>query len=228
MCTNFALIKKDNTATLADRLLVDDSVFSYSPDIRPGATISIIKGDAGSRQVVPAIWWLYLQQTNTGLKPHKDYFSVNTNHKKLPQKPEYRYSRCIVPATAFVESQDGKRPHLLEPADGSAIAFGGLFKEWADKITGEIITSASIITLAGHPALENIHRKSTPLWLPENKYDDWLDPSNQDISQFKELLTPALQTNLKATPIDKASNKQAIGESFIIQNYLRKTTKNDQ
>ncbi len=220
MCTNFALIKTDGTAELGNRLLVDAGDFIYSNDFRPGSRISIITGgptgDPGQRQVLPAVWWLYLQQTEAGLKPHRDYFSVNTNYRKLPKKVEYRKSRCIIPATSFVESQDGKSPHLLEPQDGSAIAFGGLFREWTDKTTGEIVYSASIITLPGHPALAGIHRKSTPLWLPGEVYDRWLSPDINDTTQFEELLTPALQTDLIATPINKASSKQPTATPFSI------------
>jgi len=217
MCTNFALIKTDGTVELGTRLLVDASDFIYSSDFRPGSKISIITGGRGQRQVLPAIWWLYLQQTDRGLKPHRDYFSVNTNYQKLSKKTEYRKSRCIIPATSFVESQDGKCPHLLEPKNGSAIAFGGLFKEWTDKTTGEIVYSASIITLPGHPALENIHRKSTPLWLPGEAYDRWLSSEITDTTQFEELLAPTLQADLIATPINKARSRQPTAVPFTIK-----------
>lgn len=216
MCTNFALIKSNGAADLTRRLGVDDNQLRYNRDIRPGSRISIVVERDGERSVKDATWWLYLKQTDTGLKPHPDYFSVNTNYAKLERKAEYRTSRCIIPASAFVESQGGKNPHLLEPADGSAIAFGGLWKEWLDKVSGELVWSASIITLPGHPALENIHRKSTPLWLPDSAYGPWLDPSNQQISSFALLLEPALRVNLKATPINKATQKQPVGDSFII------------
>jgi len=217
MCTNFALIKTDGTAELGNRLLVDERDFIESTDFRPGSKISIINGDREQRRVLAATWWLYLQQTGAGLKPHRDYFSVNTNYRKLPQKTEYRHSRCIIPATSFVESQDGKHPHLLEPRDGSAIAFGGLYKEWTDKVTGEVVYSASIITLPGHPALERIHRKSMPLWLPEGAYDRWLSPDVTDTALLQTLLAPTLQTDLIATPVNKASAKQPIAPPFIIE-----------
>ena len=216
MCTNFVLIKTDGTAELGARLAVDADEFIYGRNFRPGSKISIVTGGVADRQVRRATWWLYLQQTDAGLKPHRNYFSVNTNYRKLPKKSEYRKARCIVPATAFVESQDGKRPHLLTPSDGSAIAFGGLYKEWTDKVTGEIVWSASIITLPGHPALADIHRKSTPLWLPEDCYDDWLSPDVTDTDSFAALLEPSLQHDLTATPVDKAGTKQPVGDSFTV------------
>jgi putative SOS response-associated peptidase YedK len=216
MCTNYVSIKSQRREQLAQRLHVDVAEFLDSPDIRPGATISIVTGGLEQRVVRAATWWLYLQQTEAGLKPHKNYFSVNTNHAKLPSKVEYRKSRCIIPATAFIESQDGKAPHLLQATDGSAIAFGGLYKQWTDRSTGEVIYSASIITLPGHPALENIHRKSTPLWLPEAAFDAWLSPQQTNTAMFDDLLTPALQSDLSATPIDKVGNKIPIGEPFTV------------
>ena len=136
---------------------------------------------------------------------------MNTNYRKL------RHSRCIIPATAFTESQDGKRPHLLEPADGRAIAFGGLHKEWTDKVTGEVVTSASIISLPGVPALEHIHRKSTPLWLPEDAYDLWLSEDVQDPAELQWLLEPSLRTDLIATQVDRFGAKNPIGNSVLIK-----------
>ena len=216
MCTNYVLIKSDGSAKLAEALGVDANRLICG-DFRPGAQISVVTGGSEARLLRTATWWLYLKQTQEGLRPHKDYFSVNTNYRKLPQKSEFKHSRCIIPATAFVESQDGKSPHLLEPANGNAIAFGGLYKEWTDKVTGEVVTSASIITLPGIPALEQIHRKSTPLWLPEDAYDSWLSPEVTDVTALEGLLAPALRADLMATPIDKVSLKQPVGEPFLIQ-----------
>ncbi len=216
MCTNYALVKTSGAVQLAERLGVDPNAFIYGENLRPGSSISIVTGSERGHTVRHATWWLYLTQTEQGLRPHRDYFSVNTRYDKLPKKPEYRHRRCIVPATAFVESQDGKHPHLLEPADGSAVAFGGLYKEWTDQATGEIAYSASIITLPGVKALEGIHRKSVPMWLPAQAYETWLSPDVTDTAVLDHLLEPALQVDLKATPIDRAGTKSPVGDSFFI------------
>ena len=217
MCTNFALIKKNGTARLADWLGVNPDDLLYGNDMGPGSTISIIVGEETKNVVLSATWWLYLQQAESGLKPHKDYFSVNTRYDKLSKKPEYKRRRCVVPATAIVESQDGKHPHLLEPADGSAFALGGLWKEWRDEATGDMVYSASVITLPGHPALENIHRKSMPLWLPMEGLEQWLSPAITDTKAFDDWLSPAFRASLLATPVDKARSKQPIGDTFLIE-----------
>lgn len=227
MCTNFALIKSDGTAVLADRLGIDDRELRYSPDIRPGNVISIVVEEDGKRVVKDAIWWLYLRQTEQGLKPHPDYFSVNTNYAKLPQKAEYRQSRCIIMASAFVESQNGKNPHLLRPADGSALAFGGLWKTWSDKcptksqqndgqVSYKPVYSASIIALPGLPELADIHKKAFPLWLPKGVCDMWLDRSLTNTNCFADLLNPKLRVPLEAVPVDRATSKLQIGAPVVI------------
>lgn len=216
MCTNFVLIKRSGTAALANKLGVSDSAFIENPNAKPGSLISIVV-DKDGHQVLSSIWWLYLERGANGFKPNSRFFSVNTNYAKLTQKREYRESRCIVPVTAFVESQGGKSPHLIEPADGSAMAFGGLFKQWQDSKTGEMVFSASIITLPGHPKLEGIHRKSMPLWLPDDALNDWLDSSQTNTRKFSELLLPKIQKPLLVTPINKTFSKQAIGSSFEIE-----------
>lgn len=217
MCTNFVLKTTPSVDDLARLLGVDSALFQYSDNHKPGSVISIVTGGNSDRMVHNALWWLYLKQTPEGLKPHPDYFSVNTNYRKLPQKTEFKTHRCVVPVSAFAESQGGKRPHLLMPDDGSAMAFGGLWKEWTDQTTGEKLFSASVITLPGHPALEHIHRKSTPLWLPAEAIDMWLDPTFANTAAFNELLTPALRTPLRAIPIDKVWNKQPIGQPELIE-----------
>ena len=185
-------------------------------DHRPGNTVSVIAQRNDTREALPATWWLYLMQTDKGLKPNPKYFSVNSKSSKLNTRPEFKRSRCIIPASLFTESQSGKRPHILEPDDGSALAFGGIYKENIDKVTGEVVHSAAIITLPGHPTLENIHRKSTPMMLSEESFDSWLDPSIVDTDQFSSLLEPVIHTPLRATPVDKVMSKNPIGDSFLI------------
>ena len=215
MCTHFVLVNKTGSVTRAHQLGVEASDLIFGA-FQPGSRISVIRQVEDQRRCTPAIWWLFLQQTPQGLKPHPRYFSVNTNHAKLPQRPEFRKTRCIILASAFIESQSGKNPHLLEPLDGSVMAFGGLYKRWVDQQTGVETYSASVITLKGHPALADIHRKSTPLWLSERDFAAWLAPET-DIRSFDAVLEPTLQTALRATPIDKTTKRNPVGASFTIE-----------
>lgn len=211
MCTNFVLIKSPAVLTFCEQIDLDPSQL-IEGDFRPGSIISIVTNEG----IQSAYWWLFLRETAEGWRPHPDYFSVNTNWQKLSKRSEYRSSRCIILATAFTESQGGKAPHLLTRADDGVMMFGGLYKTWNDKKTGELIWSASIITLPGHPAMENIHRKSTPLWLPDGRVGQWLDPKCNNTNDLNDLLEPAIRYPLTATPIDKTMKKKPVGEPYLI------------
>lgn len=220
MCGRYAVKKTPGLIALAEILQVSIDEFLFSEDCRPAAPISIVIEAAGKRIVKKAIWHLYLEQTDQGLKAHRKYFSINTRFDKLPQKREYKSSRCIILATAFVESKESTAPYLLSPVDGRAIAFGGLYKTWLDKSTGESVHSASMITLPGHPhpLMDNIHDKAFPLWLPYDipVLNRWLNPAVQDTAEFEPLLTARLHTDLLAVPIDKAAKKNPVGEPLTI------------
>lgn len=194
---------------------------NYSDDCAPGSTINIIH-QSDTRKIDTATWWLFLEQDS--LQPNYRYASFNTRSDKLntPRSLGYkpfRESRCIIPASAFVEGLgDKKTYHMIELVD-SAIAFGGLFKEYINQSTGEIFYSASIITLPPVEKWSNIHPKSLPLMLDftNNKLiDKWLNPDFTDVDQFNELLKPEIHQTQRVTLIDKPSKWNPIGESFLI------------
>lgn len=203
-------------------LFEQQSNLRFSDDIAPASTISIIKQDQQDRQIQDASWWLLQEKAEGGFKANYKYASFNSRSDKL-NKPSaiayqpFRTSRCIIPASGFVEGQD-KKYYSLKPID-QAIAFGGIYKTWLNDQTGEMLHSASIITLPGHPKFEHIHRKSLPLMLPaDNKalIDAWLDPAFTNGDAFRDFLQPSLRCNFSATPIDKPSKRNPIGlEEFI-------------
>lgn len=189
--------------------------------------VSIIRENEGKRSLDEALWWLLLEPSETGFKPSK-YTSFNTRYDKLnvPRSAGYlpfRNSRCIIPAKGFGESEfkNKKRVHChdMEAADG-AIAFGGLYKEWLNKETGESLFSCSVITLPSHPKLGNIHSKSIPLMLPQTPdiLDAWLSPEVKDVERFAPLLNPVLRHNLKVQQISQPSKfEERIGDPFTIE-----------
>lgn len=153
MCGRFNLIDGPDVRALMASLgmpLYRQDELRFSGDIAPGSTISIIRHDSTDLVVADATWWLMLVPKT--LKPDHRYASFNTRSDKLhtPRslgyKP-YRESRCIIPASAFIEGAGDKRTYHKIHFESHAIAFGGLYREWVHKETGEVACSASIITL---------------------------------------------------------------------------------
>lgn len=222
MCGRFNLTESPAVDRLCHDFDLNSDDLRYAGDIAPGATISIICQINSEVTICDAIWSLLLDSET--FKPHRKYATFNTRSDKLHQpksigyKP-YRTSRCIIPASAFIEGLgDRKTYHKIE-LEKEAIAFGGLYKEWVSKETGEIIRSASIITLPPILQWETIHPKSYPLMLPDSKDTrrQWLDHTIQDVCEFEELLKPKIGSPQIVTPIGKVSRWNEIGESYIIQ-----------
>lgn len=219
MCGRFNITDDPLTKLLTEQLDLFDSptTLHFNDDVAPASTVSIIVEQQQQRQILDAIWWLLLEQTSVGFKANYSYASFNSRSDKLNQPnaiayQPFRQSRCIIPASGFVEGQD-KHYYQLTP-ENAPIAFGGLYKSWQHQQTGEIVHSASIITLPGHEKFAHIHRKSLPLMLPlDNKplLDAWLDGQFTQVNSFTPFIQPVLHHNFIATPIDKPSKRNPIG-----------------
>lgn len=196
--------------------LYQQDKFIFSPDHSPGSTISIIRRVGDEVVVSDAIWWLMLDPAT--LKPNPKYASFNSRSDKLytprslAYRP-YRETRCIIPASAFIEGLgDGKTYHKIH-FPNLAIAFGGVYKEWTNPDTGETALSASIITCPPIPQWADIHPKSCPLILHEQPSirQAWLDPAITDVRQFDRLLAWGMPYHHLVTPIGKVSKWNEIG-----------------
>ncbi|KXF82349.1 SOS response-associated peptidase family protein [Enterovibrio coralii] len=190
-------------------------------DIAPTQCVSIVIKEKGGHVLRDAIWWLLMDPTDDGFKPLSKYASFNTRSDKLNVQRSagyvpFRQSRCIIPASGFVETVKGKA-YAIDPIE-EAIAFGGLYKEWVHPVTGETATSCSIITLPPHSALSPYHSKSVPLMLPDDRAirEMWLDGELRNTEVLMPLLTPQLPFDVYVTPIKRASEREPTGSPVYI------------
>lgn len=185
--------------------------------------VSIIVEANQQRYLDNAIWWLLLDKQDQKMVPSK-YTSFNTRYDKLnvPRAAGYqafRKNRCLIPVKGFGETEFvNKKPiHYVDftVEEGEYICLGGLYKQW--QYDDKLITSCSVITLPPHQKLAHIHSKASPLIVPKHRYNDWLNPSKQDVDEFSDLLTPNLPTKLYAQKVDKPSTYKAVGDIEVIQ-----------
>jgi len=223
VCGRFNVIDSPEVMDLCKKLGVHLARIPTQLDIAPGSKINIIHGFNAARQISEATWWLLLDNKN--LKPNYRYASFNSRSAKLfiknsiSYKP-FRESRCIIPGSAFIEGLGDKKTYHKIELESSAIAFGGLYKEHLNPITGENIYSASIITLSpSSPEWQKIHPKSIPLMIDysdDQIVDLWLDPDFQAVTQFQSLFAESGNRSMKVTPIGKPSRWDVVGDSFSI------------
>lgn len=96
------------------------------------------------------------------------YPTANARSEELAQKASYKHpwargQRCIIPARAFFEPnwEAGKHiPWIFRRTDGAPWGLAGLWSTWADKETGELVESYTMLTLNAdqHPLMNRMHR----------------------------------------------------------------------
>ena len=105
--------------------------------------------------------------------------------------PSFARRRCLVPADGWFEwIRDGKQKQAfyMTPADGSALAFAGIWSPWGP----ESLLTCSVLTTAAVGGLARVHDRM-PLILPPERWPGWLagggDPA--------ELLRPMTESELE-------------------------------
>jgi putative SOS response-associated peptidase YedK len=100
-----------------------------------------------------------------------------------------------VPADGWFEwIRDGKQKQAfyMTPADGSALAFAGIWSPWGP----ESLLTCSVLTTAAVGGLARVHDRM-PLILPAERWPDWLagggDPA--------ELLRPMTESELESIEV---------------------------
>ncbi len=170
--------------------------------------ISSIKPD-----VIQTFHWGLIPSFCQTIKDAKDMMTKTLNAKSetvfsLPSfKNSIREKRCMVLVDGFYEWRTiGKQkyPYYIHTKDNEPFAFGGIYNDWVNKETGEIINTFSIITTEANTLMAKIHnvKLRMPLILTREIEQDWLNP-NLNENQINELMKPLDEGRLEAHTISK-------------------------
>lgn len=136
--------------------------------------------------------------------------TLNARAESIFEKPAFRSytkTRCIVLADGFFEWMEYKKkkyPHYVHLDGFDIFGFAGLYGDWTDKETGEILHTFSIITTDANPLMARIHntKQRMPVILPKEQWSQWLEPSLTK-EQIEQMLLPCDDKKMKAYPISK-------------------------
>jgi putative SOS response-associated peptidase YedK len=108
--------------------------------------------------------------------------------------PSFARRRCLVPADGWYEwvrTGKQKQAYYMTPADGSPLAFAGLWSMW-----GNAVLTCSVVTTAALGGLARVHDRM-PLILPRERWPEWLAGGGDPL----ETLRPPTATELDAIEI---------------------------
>lgn len=143
--------------------------------------------------------------------------------------PSFSSKRCIIPVKGFFEwehSGNKKIPWYIYRADDDIMSLAGLWSEWVDNSTGEMVNTFSIVTTDANEIMASVHnsKKRMPVVLEKSAESVWLD-----ISSGKETVLGLLKSYpseiLKAHTISGLINSKTASKNTpeIIKPYRRES-----
>jgi putative SOS response-associated peptidase YedK len=220
MCGRYANARRDQE--IADRFhiaeLIGDELdpsWNVAPTNDVRAVLERDEGSHAMRQLRTLRWGLvpsWAKDVKIGSR------MINARVETITEKPAFRKAasrrRLIVPMDGYYEWQvpesgkGRKQPFYLTDPDGAPLAAAGLYELWrdptkSDKDSDRWLWSLTVITTNATDTLGQIHDRS-PLLLPDDKWDAWLDPELTDPDQVDALIASIPEPHLAPVKVDMA------------------------
>jgi putative SOS response-associated peptidase YedK len=205
MCSRYAFVPEpaawaDFRAVLAE---VADELLALPPrpKLAPTDAVPIVIQQPGAPPRLISARWGFIPHWWS--KPELPRLSFNARSEEAAAKPMWRdalrSSRCLVPATHWIEwqhRQGAKIPHQLRPEGGRGFMFAGLWSLWQKKGSGPFspttgsrapdraengpdpffsMATCVILTTAPSEAVAGVHDRM-PVVLAPAAWRAWLDP----------------------------------------------------
>jgi putative SOS response-associated peptidase YedK len=153
-------------------------------------------------------WGLLPFWAKDGIKTRR---SINARAETVVEKPMFRQlfgrKRCLVVADGFYEwkqNKTAKEPYRILLQDEGLFAFAGLYDEWINKETGEVLATFAIITTEANELVRPIHDRMPVILRPEEE-EQWL-ADHPGPAGHLALLRPFPAGQMKAYPVSTLVN----------------------
>lgn len=120
--------------------------------------------------------------------------TINARSETIYEKPSFKSAaqagkRCLIPVTGFFEwyTQGSKKyPFYIYSGEQKISSIAGLWDEWPDPETGELMSTYTLLTTEANPLLAAIHntKKRMPCVLTSEAERAWL---HDDLSEKEAL-----------------------------------------
>jgi putative SOS response-associated peptidase YedK len=219
MCGRFALAASPGDLIEEFAITVGYNGPSLPADwnVAPTRPIYIIKDNqANERELDVVSWGLiapWAKDRVAAVKSQSQAINARTEsvHEKPTFRSAFRSRRCLIPVTGYYEWAtefgpfDPKQPFYIHGANLKPLLLAGIYDRWVDA-NGEIFESAAIITREAEGSLAKIHHRM-PTFLPDERWDAWLDPKLIDVDLVKGLLDfPETTSLLSIDPVSTRVN----------------------
>ncbi|MCG8696582.1 MAG: SOS response-associated peptidase [Bacteroidales bacterium] len=152
--------------------------------------------------------------------------TINARGESIFEKPSFRTSakskRCLLCLDGFYEHHHFKGktyPFFIRRKDKNPMTVAGLWEEWLDKETGELVTTFTVVTTKANEMMAKIHNSPKiseprmPLILEEKMANDWLTiiENEDDKKKINSLIQPQSNIEFEAYTVKALRAKNATG-----------------
>lgn len=218
MCGRYTLCDVDRAREHLKELRVTETSLDlldrWRPryNIAPSQQVLAVRAseDHGQLELVSLRWGLLPRWSK---ERTLKYNTINAKVERVDTAPAYRASfrdrRALILADGLYEWQrPAKTPYYIHLTDHAVFAFAGLWDRWADRVTGEVIESCSIIVGPPNELIRPIHDRLAVI-LPREHYDRWIDSQVTRAKDLKSLLQPYPSEAMAAYPVSRHVNRPA-------------------
>ncbi|AIZ65457.1 hypothetical protein PK28_17470 (plasmid) [Hymenobacter sp. DG25B] len=209
------LIEERFEATMPD--------FPATYNAAPSQQLPVITNTA-PQQVQLVQWGLvpaWVKDRTSGPQP------INARAETLAEKPSFRQllqrRRCLVLADSFYEWQEkethglpAKTPHRILLRSGEPYAFAGLWDEWIDRATGEVLPTFTIVTTAPNALMQPLHHRMPVILQGRAAERAWLNDA-VSAAEHQQLLAPYPAELMQEYVISKLVNSPAHNSPEVLE-----------
>lgn len=233
MCGRYVVIEKLQAYEIRFNAVSKQTDVNFLPNynVAPGALAPVITSDKPGeiqffRFGMTPSWskkaGMYLINARAEGDGNPDDDPDYTGGKGIINKPSFRKpirsQRCLVLADYFIEGTCNEKldkPFLVYLKDNKPFAMAGIWDEWVNPETGEIIKSFAIVTVPANTLLRQLPHHRSPVILKKEDEQRWLHAGSlQDVTALLQSYPPE---NMNAYPISSRIKNPRLNDLSLLE-----------
>ena len=173
--------------------------------IKPGSPIIVLKSE-GKTQTSIMLWGFISEWSKDPFnKSNPKPFNARSESvdKKMLFRTSWKYKRCLIPATGFIE-----KGNLISRKDSKPFWLGGLWNRWISKEGSELETCC-VLTTEANNLIKKLHDRM-PVIIPNGMEAEWISSikSSTELKALKPLMNKWNPEEWKSETIKKPKDIQ--------------------
>ena len=138
---------------------------------------------------------------------------LDTILEKATWKNPFVKKHCVVPISRFIEpvyeSKTGLEGNMVafRQKDGALLLAAGIWDEWKDKTTGQVIHSFAIVTNDPSDYVKDVGHDRQPVFLSPERAEEWLSSEGEKGEELRTFLMEMAEEPNFETEIDRPMAK---------------------